>query len=179
VLASGVAEGTVMLRYSLGRRLAAVFVIIAALGAATLPAQRSYRDLYNTYYATLVSEREDILSQFTALAATVDYNNPPTTLETRDQMIAILVTWGESRRHFLDVTAKDDDPRIAPIRAKYLESDDEYTYALLEWLIAIDPSPPLTTRQALFAESARAFTRATELSEQARAMAARALAESE
>lgn len=167
-----------MRRSNLSKCILIPAVIVLLISSACESSEhKAFRDyLYNSYYSTLAKERGDILNEFATLALTVDYNNPPSTPDVQYKMIPILEKWVKSRQHFDDVTAKDDaDPRIKPIRDKYREADDVYTYALTQWFTAIDPALPLSKRRELFADYADAFRHAKDLLTEAYDMVGKAM----
>lgn len=92
------------------------------------------------------------------------------------KLIPIIEHWIKSRRHFDEVTAKDDaNPAIKPIRDKYLEADHLWTFVITGWFTVVDPDKPLAARRAALANYADSYDRALSLLTEAHAMVEKAI----
>lgn len=169
---AGVGPGNVTARVIL--TAAVVAAVVSACESTEHKALRDY--LYSSYYSTLAKERGDILNEFATLALTVDSDSLPQTPDLQYKALPILENWVKWRQHFDEVTAKDDaDPRIKPIREKYREGDNLWTYALTQWFSAADSATPLARRRALYADYADAYHRALQLLTEAHDMVEKAM----
>lgn len=161
---------------SLTIRLAAVLTIVGLLGTSCDSPEKVFRDhLYDTYYSTLAKERGDVLTEFVTTIKGYDQSNlPPPGFQVT--LLPILEKWIKSRDHFNLMTAKDDsDPRIKPIRDKYIEADNLMTYAVTEWFAFADIAETRATRLSHYSEYAHSYVRAIDKLTEAHDMTEKAM----
>lgn len=128
-------------------------------------AEREFRDyLSSTYYTTLAKARGDIISEWVALAKTVDYEQLPATNDKYNEMFLLLERWFDVSSHFDKSTEKDDaDPRLKPMRDKYRAADGVFTYMLTEYWSGLDSRAPLNTREQHLAGTRSSYLQASRL----------------